>query len=651
MTTASAINTQITTTYLGYDADGKRTLNVEGLRGWLRTQMAAAITASGVTNPAYATGNIDANIAPLLATLSAVFSDTNWATKAGWPLSTSGAQAEVAADRSAALAQAITAVNLAAAKVTTDYDTLNTQLTDRIKNDLFAAAIAPNLPTPVDRILDTRFYMTTLVTAWGEESAPSPVSALITADQNDTVTVARPTALSNAALVSERQLTGWRIYRSNGGSQTTAFQLVKDLTLAELTYEDSKKGAELGEVLPTTTWLEPPVKATSTGTPLYLRGLTGMANGIMAGFYDNTVCFCHPYVPYAWPVEYQLTTKYPIVGMSSFGQTLFVGTRGSPYLISGADSASMSAQELPGNQACVSARSIVAMENGGIYASPDGICVVDLSGVKVITQTLFTREDWKRINPSSIIGAVHHGVYYFLYNNRETTAISHAALSEVNDNTERSLKLLYAGLKTLIWEGNELFAKAVYNAKQLQYGFTDDQFAFFGSEQRFTAAQIAAWKNNLEVAHVVGEWKTEVVRSSGCYALDFVTGKLVEVSVQGTAFHTDLITDTLYVVDGANIVALFDDQSARRPGVYGTGIIKLDKPAPMAWLQVDGEFRNPVTVRWYADGVLRHIATVSSLSPVRLPAGLYLEHEIEVESQERVTAVTLAGSTMELQAA
>ena len=44
MTTASAINTQITSTYLGYDADGKRTLNVEGLRGWLRTQMAAAIT-------------------------------------------------------------------------------------------------------------------------------------------------------------------------------------------------------------------------------------------------------------------------------------------------------------------------------------------------------------------------------------------------------------------------------------------------------------------------------------------------------------------------------------------------------------------------------------------------------------------------------
>jgi hypothetical protein len=54
-------------------------------------------------------------------------------------------------------------------------------------------------------------------------------------------------------------------------------------------------------------------------------------------------------------------------------------------------------------------------------------------------------------------------------------------------------------------------------------------------------------------------------------------------------------------------------------------------------------------VRWYGDGVLRHTATISSIDPVRLPAGRWLEHEIEIESASRVTKVLLASSTQELQ--
>jgi hypothetical protein len=275
----------------------------------------------------------------------------------------------------------------------------------------------------VTRIIDTRFYIATFVTDWGEESAPCKPSDLVEVDQNDSVTITRPVPASGETFAS-RHITKWRLYRSNSGSETAAFQFVAELPIATTTYTDDKKAEELGEVCPTLTWDEPPYRADLqfdgfpppvVGTNPFLRGLVGMPNGIMAGFFDNTVAFCEPYVPYAWPVEYQITTEFPIVGLGVFGQTLFVGTTGNPYFISGADSASMSAQKLDARQACVSRRSIASVQGGVLYASPDGLCVADPSGVKVVTLGLFTREDWQKLDPASMIAASHENIYYLFY--------------------------------------------------------------------------------------------------------------------------------------------------------------------------------------------------------------------------------------------
>ena len=267
-----------------------------------------------------------------------------------------------------------------------------------------------------DRIIDTRFYVATYVTDWGEESAPSPVSDMLEIDQNDsvTVTVATPPA--------GRHIQKWRLYRSNVGSQTATFQFVDEMLVGTPTYLDELKGEQLGEPCPTLTWAEPPVRLDNAspaavkppkGADPYLKGAIGMPNGIIAGFIDNFVAFCHPYHTYAWPVEYQVTTEFPIVGLGVFGQTLFVGTMGNPYLISGADSASMSALKLDSEHSCVSRRSIVGVGSGVVYASPDGLCLASQGGVQLLTGELFSREDWQALNPASIVAAVHEGVYYF----------------------------------------------------------------------------------------------------------------------------------------------------------------------------------------------------------------------------------------------
>lgn len=405
------------------------------------------------------------------------------------------------------------------------------------------SAKSKHLENAVVRLVETRFYFYTYVTDWGEESSPSAPSDMVELDQNDHTEVVIAEPPSNP----DRHIKRWRLYRANRGSESTTFQLVDTVDLPALKYEDKKAAEELGEVCPTVTWDEPPKG---------LKGLVGMPNGIMAGFVGNTVWFCEPYVPYAWPVSYRVTVEHDVVGLGVFGQTLFVGTKGSPYFISGADSASMSAQKLESQQSCSSRRSIVLVQGGVLFASPDGLCVADSSGIQVASAGLFTREEWQKLDPVSMFAAQHENIYY-------------------------------------LWHG--------------------------GSEP-------------------------------GCLTFDLSSKKLGHLDLTATAAFDDLLTDTLYVVSGTKILAVYGG-TTRRTGKWKSKLVTMPQQVGLAWIKVYGDQKpaDPVTVKLYADGVLRHTATFTDLSPQRLPHGKWLEFEVEVESKARVTSVVLASSTQELQ--
>lgn len=403
----------------------------------------------------------------------------------------------------------------------------------------------PNVDAP--RVSETRFYLVTFVAkfdAFEEESAPSLPSNMLEYDQYDAAAVARPTVPAG------RGVTHWRIYRSNAGSQSAAFQFAQELAVAVSSFTDTVDAAALGEVIPTIGWAEPEAG---------LIGLSGLPNGIMAAFKGNAVSFCEPYVPYAWPASYVVTTESPIVGMAAFGQTLFVGTEGAPYFISGSDSASMSAQKLDSNQACVSRRSIAAVQGGVLYASPDGLCVADTAGVRVISTGLYSREEWQALVPSSMFAVEHESIYYLFYN-------------------------------------------------------------------------------------------TGTVR--GCITFDLAAKKLGAVNslTSATAAYVDRVADALYVVDGTAIKQVHG-ASTRLTGVWKSPLVVFPSQSGLAWLKVLGLQSSdaPAVLKWYADGALKHTVSVTSIDPVRLPGGRYLEHEIQIESKARITAVMLAGNTQELQ--
>lgn len=256
------------------------------------------------------------------------------------------------------------------------------------------------IPAYVERIIETRGYRYTYVNAWGEESAPSPVSTLLELDQNDAVDVTIASPPATGAYVAH---THWRLYRSSTTNEGAEYQFVAEIAIGTLTYNDSLRQEELQELLPSTTWTEPRSD---------MLNLCGGSNGIMLGSVGKVLCACEPFQPFAWPREYELSFEHEIVAVKSVGQSWIVLTEGDAHVVSGADPASLSSQKLPRAQACSSKRSAVGVEGGALFVSPDGICLADGSGVSLLTGGAYTREDWQALTPANSLGAFHEGVYH-----------------------------------------------------------------------------------------------------------------------------------------------------------------------------------------------------------------------------------------------
>ncbi|RQM77991.1 hypothetical protein EHZ47_02260 [Aeromonas jandaei] len=249
---------------------------------------------------------------------------------------------------------------------------------------------------------ETRFYVETYVTGLGEEGAPGPASGKVTITiPGSTVVVGLSPVPTNNSNITRR-----RLYRSVSGGGLADYLLVSELPIAAMTYSDSKKSGELGPVLETYGYAMPPEK---------LRGICQMANGISAGFVGNTVLFSEPYLPYAWPEKYKLTTEHDIVAIAAIDTALVVGTKGYPYLFQGASPSSITGQKLSSvQQACISSRSMVALDGLVLYASPDGLVGVGADGGHVVTEGIITRSQWQKLQPHTLSAWYSEGKYVAL---------------------------------------------------------------------------------------------------------------------------------------------------------------------------------------------------------------------------------------------
>lgn len=256
-------------------------------------------------------------------------------------------------------------------------------------------------------IPETRVYTYTIVnkeSGFDFESAPAPASTEVSVYLGQGVLVGGFASVPSGYTITHR-----RIYRATSG----VFLFVAEIPVASTSYTDNILAEDLGEELPSLTWLPPPDT---------LKGLINLPGGIMAGFTGRDVYFCDPYRPHAWPVQYMQSLDFPVVGLGRMDTTLAVVTTGTPYFIQGSSPDSMVVVKSDLEQACASKRSIVSLNGAVIYASPDGLVSLSPSGSKIITEKYFTRAQWQALFLPSSIYAYQHDMKYFGFYNNGTTS-------------------------------------------------------------------------------------------------------------------------------------------------------------------------------------------------------------------------------------
>jgi hypothetical protein len=263
-------------------------------------------------------------------------------------------------------------------------------------------------------VVEYYYYVYTYVNSLGWETAPSPVSALVTRDNLGSTAISAFSAVPSG----NYDITTVRIYRTQGSSTGTDFYFLREISIATANTADDNR--TLGELLATNFWVPAPGVPTGGATSITeptLSNLTAMWNGMMSGISGNSVRICEPYTPYAWPATYEIIPPdSKPVGLGVFGQTLLVLTTGRPLLLQGSSPDGMDQKPLEIQQGCVAARSVVSMGNGVAWASEDGLCWFGQDGARILTNGILLREDWQALVPSSIIGKMYEGMYLGSYN-------------------------------------------------------------------------------------------------------------------------------------------------------------------------------------------------------------------------------------------
>lgn len=258
----------------------------------------------------------------------------------------------------------------------------------------------PNPPDNLERQSCLLAY--TFVSAWGEEGPPNEVSDPFDAATDDTLNVINMEGPPSG----EYNITLKRLYISTTDATGTAvLRFWKEVPAGAVTFSDKVDFTALGEALPEHALVPPPAD---------LFGLMAHPAGFMIGFSGKRVYRSEVFKPYGWP--YYSPVADEIVGGDIMGQATVICTKGDTYLATQADPVTFTPLRLEGNQPCVAKRTIRAFKGGVVYASPDGLVMVDQSGgMGVVTEELLTREQWQAYRPASMHASVHDNRYFCWY--------------------------------------------------------------------------------------------------------------------------------------------------------------------------------------------------------------------------------------------
>ena len=449
----------------------------------------------------------------------------------------------------------------------------------------------------------TRLYAYTWVTDFGEESEPCPISADATWQAGQTVTLS-----GFEAIPTGRAITKQRIYRSQSSSQSgTDLFLIEERAASTSNYVDTHAPDDFSEVLPSRDWNAPPDD---------LAGLIPLPNGMMAGFSGKQLCFCEPYRPHAWPEKYRLTAAYEIVGLGAYGTTVVAGTKGYPYVASGNAPESMIEERIEVNLPCVNGRGLVDLGYSVAYPSNDGLVVVSNGGATVATDALFTRADWQRLNPTTLVSAQFAGRYFTSYSYLDVDGVT-----------------LTEGTVVIDLTGQQPFVlRTSFRADAYHYDLPTGQLYFLIGNEVFEFDALG------QTNQVMSYRSKRVVHSQpvtfGAILIDSGASGTPEERAAYEAEVARIEAENAALFEGASIGGEFNGNAINEVAMGGD--LLQDLP-PQKF----------ISVKVYADDTL--VRTVSKFDmPVRIPPKMARAWEIQVNGTAEVEQITLATSAREL---
>lgn len=131
------------------------------------------------------------------------------------------------------------------------------------------------------------------------------------------------------------------------------------------------------------------------------------------------------------------------------------------------------------------------------------------------------------------------------------------------------------------------------------------------------------------------------------FIFDPRTGDLTTFSgIDATGAWNDPADGTLYLVNGSNLFKWNAGTSLTM--TWKSKVFTLPQPTNFGAAQVFAD-AYPVTLKVYADGVLKHTQTVANANPFRLPAGFRgVKWQLEISGTNAVTSILMASTMAEL---
>lgn len=333
------------------------------------------------------------------------------------------------------------------------------------------AALTGSVGGPPNGSGDDRYvsYIWTVVSTWGEESYPSPVSTSYEAKNGERIALSDMTLEWQASTAYQKynsvfevsdeggtylykciiagttgsgeptwnqgvgQITydgtcTWqcyennleykRIYRLAVGNEYGTYQYADQIAISATTYNDDLEDADLSQDLCPSLSIERGGGGIADFDPPDddIEGFAYLGNGIALTFKGKDIYPSVAYQLHTFPIEFSQAVPEPIVSITSAGLgTAIVSTDEKMYVINGVSPDSLVVDPLADTKPNLSKRGAVSFKNGVIYPASDGLRYVDAASNTLMTEMYYTTEEWKNLYPSTMHSTIYQRKYFGFY--------------------------------------------------------------------------------------------------------------------------------------------------------------------------------------------------------------------------------------------